>query len=47
MENINTEESFLDYFEEIEDPRSGDNIRHSASEILLVTLCAIISGADS
>lgn len=47
MENVNIEESFLDYFEDIEDPRSGDNIRYSVSEILLVTLCAIISGADS
>lgn len=47
MNKINVEESFLDYFEDIEDPRVGENTRYSVSEILLVTLCAIISGADS
>lgn len=47
-ESIDFEESFLDYFEEIDDPRrEGGNLRHSVSEILLLTLCAIISGADS
>ncbi len=47
MNEINVEESFLNYFEDIEDPRSGDNTRYSVSEILLVTLCAIIAGAES
>jgi len=42
------EETFLNYLEEIEDPRRlSGNIRHSASEILLVTLCGIIAGAES
>lgn len=47
MNEINIEESFLNFFEDIEDPRSGDNTRYSVSEILLVTLCAIIAGAES
>lgn len=47
MDNIEFEESFLNYFEDIEDPRIGDNVRYSASEILLLTLCAIIAGAES
>ncbi len=46
--NINFEETFLKYFNEIDDPRrSYGNKKHSAAEILLLTLCAIISGADS
>ena len=44
---LKKEESFLDYFEDIEDPRVGANTRYSASEVLLVALCAIICGADS
>jgi predicted transposase YbfD/YdcC len=46
--NIDFEETFLKFFEDIDDPRRFDgNFRHSAEEILLVTLCAIIAGADS
>jgi predicted transposase YbfD/YdcC len=41
------EEVFLDYFDELEDPRVGDNTRYSVHEILLVAFCAIICGADS
>lgn len=44
---LKKEEFFLDYFEDIEDPRIGENTRYSVSEILLVALCAIICGADS
>jgi predicted transposase YbfD/YdcC len=38
--------NFLDKFENIEDPRSNRNQLHSVAEILLVTLCAVICGAD-
>ena len=41
------EATFLDYFEELEDPRTGDNIRYPVHEILFVALCAIICGSDS
>jgi predicted transposase YbfD/YdcC len=37
---------FLDKFEKIEDPRSSRNQLHSMAEILLVTLCAVICGAE-
>ncbi|MEY3430051.1 MAG: hypothetical protein RI930_920 [Pseudomonadota bacterium] len=39
-------ESFLDHFSKIEDPRSSRNQLHTVSEILLVTFCAVICGAD-
>ena len=42
------EASFLDYFAEIDDPRNpGGNTKYQACEILLITLCAILCGADS
>lgn len=45
---LNNQAKFLDYFEDIEDPRRiSGNIRYSASEILLITLCAMIAGAES
>lgn len=37
---------FLDYFEELEDPRSTINLHHQLNEILFLTLCATISGAE-
>lgn len=37
---------FLEYFEELEDPRSTINLHHQLNEILFLTLCAIICGAD-
>lgn len=37
---------FLDVFESLEDPRSERNRLHSMSEILLVTLAAVICGAE-
>lgn len=40
------EVSFLDHFKDIEDPRSERNRDYTMSEILLVTLCAVISGAE-
>ena len=40
------EGGFLDYFKELEDPRSQRNRLYTMSEILLVTLCATICGAE-
>jgi predicted transposase YbfD/YdcC len=40
------EVSFLDYFQELEDPRSERNRAYSMAEILFVTLCAAICGAE-
>jgi predicted transposase YbfD/YdcC len=40
------EVDFLDTFENIEDPRSTKNQLYTVSEILLVTLCAVICGAN-
>lgn len=40
------EVSFLDHFKDIEDPRSECNRDYTMSEILLVTLCAVICGAE-
>ena len=44
--NKGIEESFLDFFEGLEDPRSQRNRLYTMSEILLVTLCAAICGAE-
>lgn len=40
------EDSFLDHFNELKDPRSSRNRLYSISEILLVTLGAAICGAE-
>lgn len=40
------EVSFLDKFENLEDPRSSRNQRYTMPEILLVTLCAVVCGAE-
>jgi hypothetical protein len=40
------ENSFLDIFEHLEDPRSTRNRLYAMSEILLSTLCAAICGAE-
>lgn len=40
------DEGFLDYFNGLEDPRSQRNRLYTMSEILLVTLCAAVCGAD-
>ena len=40
------EAQFLDSFEKIADPRSSKNQLYSVSEILLVTLCAVLCGAE-
>lgn len=40
------ETEFLDKFDTLEDPRSSRNQLYTISEILLVTLCAVICGAE-
>ena len=40
------ESDFLDKFDSLTDPRSTRNQLHSMAEILLVTLCAVICGAE-
>jgi len=39
-------ETFLDHFSGLEDKRDADKILHPLPEILLVTLCGVIAGAD-
>lgn len=39
--------TFLDYFDEIEDPRSEKSLLYSVHEILLITICGLICGAES
>lgn len=41
------EVSFLDYFKALEDPWSERNRDYTMAEILLITLCAAICGAES
>jgi predicted transposase YbfD/YdcC len=45
-EDIPLETNFLDHFESIEDPRAQRNQLYTLSEILLVTLLAVICGAE-
>lgn len=40
------EEGFLDFFDELNDPRSSRNRLYTMSEILLCTFCAAICGAE-
>lgn len=40
-------ETFLDYFDEIEDPRSEKGKLYSANEIFLVVICGLICGTES
>ena len=37
---------FLDYFEDLPDPRQSWKVLYPLSEILLLCLCAVISGAE-
>jgi predicted transposase YbfD/YdcC len=39
--------AFIDYFDEIEDPRSSKNLLYPANEILLTVLCGLICGVES
>jgi predicted transposase YbfD/YdcC len=36
-----------EYFGDLPDPRSGDNIRHPLINIMTITICAVICGADT
>ena len=38
--------NFLDYFKDIKDPRIEKNKLYSIEEILLVTICGVICGAE-
>ena len=38
---------FLSYFEEIDDPHQAAKVLYPFEEILLLVLCAVISGADN
>lgn len=42
-----TDKGFLDYFEDLPDHRTAKKCLHSVSEILLVTICAVLSDCDS
>lgn len=43
----NTKPVFLEYFGEIDDPRQAAKVLYPFEEILLLVLCAVISGADN
>jgi hypothetical protein len=38
--------SFLEHFASLEDPRVERNQRHALLDIVLLTVCAVVSGAD-
>jgi predicted transposase YbfD/YdcC len=46
MENSNGA-SIVDHFEELVDPRLGRNRRHDLIDIVVLTVCAVISGAET
>jgi predicted transposase YbfD/YdcC len=46
MKKLGLEEGFLDYFNELQDPRGQRNRLYTIAEILLTTLCAAICGAE-
>lgn len=39
-------DSFVKYFDNIEDPRRQAGLRHSLIEVIFIAICAIIAGAD-
>ena len=39
--------TFLDYFDDLDDPRSDKNKLYSIHEILLIVICGMICGAES
>ena len=47
MNKNESNQGFLDYFEDLPDHRAINKCRHSLSEILLLTICAILSGCES
>ena len=38
--------SILDYFRELEDPRSSVNRRHLLGDLIVISICAVVAGAD-
>ena len=47
LEVIETEvESILDYFKPLEDPRSTINRRHLLGDLIVISICSVIAGAD-
>jgi len=47
LEVIQTEvESILDYFAPLEDPRSTINRKHLLGDLIVISICAVIAGAD-
>lgn len=38
---------FLEFFEQIQDPRRDQGKRHLLSDVLALTICAVLSGADN
>ncbi len=38
--------SVSEFFKDLEDPRSHVNRRHLLSDIIVICICAIVSGAD-
>ena len=43
----NANASIQECFGELEDPRMGGKIRHKLLDILVVTICAVLCGADT
>jgi len=39
--------SIVDYFVELEDPRAGRDRRHKLIDIVVLTVCAVISGCET
>ncbi len=39
-------DSFIQHFETVEDPRRQAGLRHSLMEVLFISICAIVCGAD-
>ena len=39
--------SIVDHFVELEDPRMGRNRRHKLVDIVVLTVCAVISGDEA
>jgi predicted transposase YbfD/YdcC len=41
------DDGIITFLRQLPDPRSGKNIRHELIDIIVITICAIISGCDS
>ena len=38
--------SILDYFRDLEDPRSTVNRKHLLGDLIVISICGVLSGAD-